>query len=322
MIKKSFTKKFLLSVGFCIICISLSGCGNSIDVVIEDDYTTTYLTTTEGCTVDAAIAEAEITISDNDVIEPSLDSEIANGTTISIKHTTNVTVSADGNEISVELTGGKVQDALDKAGITLDDNDVVDCQLEMYCTDNMNITVERRVQASITVDGETSEVVTSAETVSELLAEQNISLGDEDIISAEPDSSLTEGMEIVINRQETREETVTEEIAYETVTNYSSSITYGVESVTQEGINGEKEITYSVTYVDGVETDREVIDEVITKEPQDEIITIGTKKASSSGSGSSGKTVVSRETVYDCDGSGHGYYIITYSDGSVSYQDF
>lgn len=38
--------------------------------------------------------------------------------------------------------------------------------------------------------------------------------------------------------------------------------------------------------------------------------------------GDSGKTVVSKKAFYDCDGSGHGYYEITYSDGSVEYEDF
>ena len=40
------------------------------------------------------------------------------------------------------------------------------------------------------------------------------------------------------------------------------------------------------------------------------------------GSKPRGKTVVSRQKVDDCDGSGHGFYIITYSDGSVEYQDY
>jgi hypothetical protein len=34
------------------------------------------------------------------------------------------------------------------------------------------------------------------------------------------------------------------------------------------------------------------------------------------------KTVVSKQAVADCDGSGHGYYVITYSDGTVEYQDY
>ena len=35
-----------------------------------------------------------------------------------------------------------------------------------------------------------------------------------------------------------------------------------------------------------------------------------------------GKTVVSKTPVYNCDGSGHGYYEITYSDGSTEYEEF
>lgn len=42
----------------------------------------------------------------------------------------------------------------------------------------------------------------------------------------------------------------------------------------------------------------------------------------SQSSAQGGKTVVSKQAVYDCDGSGHGYYTITYSDGSVEYEEF
>ncbi len=41
-----------------------------------------------------------------------------------------------------------------------------------------------------------------------------------------------------------------------------------------------------------------------------------------SGSADTGSSEVGREAVYDCDGSGGGYYIVTYSDGSESYEDF
>ncbi|MCC8104746.1 MAG: SH3 domain-containing protein [Clostridiales bacterium] len=44
--------------------------------------------------------------------------------------------------------------------------------------------------------------------------------------------------------------------------------------------------------------------------------------AAAAAAASSSSDIVSREAVYDCDGSGHGYYIITHSDGSVTYEDF
>jgi len=34
------------------------------------------------------------------------------------------------------------------------------------------------------------------------------------------------------------------------------------------------------------------------------------------------RKIVSKEKVYDCDGSGHGYYVITWSDGEIEYEDF
>ena len=44
--------------------------------------------------------------------------------------------------------------------------------------------------------------------------------------------------------------------------------------------------------------------------------------AAQSTSGSQGKYEVSREAYDDCDGSGHGYYEITYSDGSTAIEEY
>lgn len=42
----------------------------------------------------------------------------------------------------------------------------------------------------------------------------------------------------------------------------------------------------------------------------------------SAGSAAGGKTEVSRQAYDDCDGSGHGYYEITYSDGSTAIEEY
>ena len=73
---------------------------------------------------------------------------------------------------------------------------------------------------------------------------------------------------------------------------------------------------YEIIYVIDVaceEEARKKLSEKVLKEPVAEIVIKGTKPA---------RTVVSRQKVMDCDGSGHGYWIITYSDGTTSYQEF
>lgn len=67
-------------------------------------------------------------------------------------------------------------------------------------------------------------------------------------------------------------------IPYTSVTRNDSSLPKGQKS-TAPGINGEKVITFKVTYTDGKETAREVASEKVTKQPTNEVVTIGTKVA-------------------------------------------
>ena len=76
---------------------------------------------------------------------------------------------------------------------------------------------------------------------------------------------------------------------------------------------GEKESVYRVKMVDGKEESRELVDEVITKEPVDEVILVGTRE---------GRYEVSRVAVPNCADGSHGYYEITYSDGSKEYVEY
>ena len=73
------------------------------------------------------------------------------------------------------------------------------------------------------------------------------------------------------------EETRTESIPYETEVIKNDELDYGIENVKQEGSEGTREITYEVTKVNGVETDRKVISDIVTKEPINKIIEVGTK---------------------------------------------
>ncbi len=150
--------------------------------------------------------------------------------------------------------------------------------------------------------------------------------------------------ETTLANVEVKEEKAEEVITFSTVTEYSDSLPEGSVTTKVEGVNGTKEIIYSVTFVDGEETQRTVISEKITKEPVAQVILYGTKKAEQTTSEPTTEaansengvparpeadlskyaegTVVSVQAVDDCDGSGHGYYMITLIDGTIEYQDY
>jgi resuscitation-promoting factor RpfB len=70
--------------------------------------------------------------------------------------------------------------------------------------------------------------------------------------------------------------TETATIPFEKTTIESSLYDKGTSQVTTVGMNGEKTLTYKVTYADGVETTRELLKEEIFKAPISEVTSIGT----------------------------------------------
>ena len=183
---------------------------------------------------------------------------------------------------------------------------------------------KKNYEINITLKGEDSsykwEYQGNIDKTFELKKEEQITNDDNTktyIYKLEP---LKEGTKVVVERVETRKEKKTEEIAFSVETQKSSSMYVGSSKVTREGVNGSKEVTYQITYVDGKEESRKKVKEKVIKEPVSKIVTEGTKEKpqqSSQKSSGSGKHIVSKRKVPDCDGSGHGYWEIKYSDGTV-----
>lgn len=316
-------KTLLLFIFSCLLMFLMTGCGKEYAVTIQDMQETTEITANSRQKVKDVLDDAGITLGDKDETDPALDEKISGEITIVIKRYAAVTVvGADGTEYPVECVGGTVSDAVDKAGITLEEGQVLDADADEYLTDGMTITVTQQPAVKLTVDGKTKDVYTGAKTVEEFLTEQNITLGENDRVSPKQSEAIKDGLKITVQRVEIKEETVTESIPYSTETQNTNSLAAGKTQIKQAGQNGSKDVTYRITYIDGKEDSREAIDEKVTKEPVNEIVVKGTKQTSSSsnkspGGSSGGKTIVSVEYYDDCDGSGHGIKVITYSDGSM-----
>ena len=339
----------LIAVVFALL---VTGCGEEIAVTIVDAGEKTEMTTTSGKKVSAILEEAGITVGEKDEVVPAMTERVKEPSEIQVKRFAAVTIiGLDGKEYKVELVGATVADAVKEAGITLEEGQVPSEKEDTYLKDGMTINIIQQTPVSLTADGSTATVYTSADTVGKMLEEQKITLGEQDRIEPAVDTAIEADMEIVIQRVEVKEETVTEAVEYDTETEKTSDLASGKTEVKQEGVDGEKEVVYKVTYVDGEEESRETVSETVTKEPVTEIILKGTKKSSkssssssssggsssssssagsssssdsgsSSDSSSSGRSVSSEQYVEDCDGSGHGAKIVTYDDGSQEIQEY
>lgn len=76
----------------------------------------------------------------------------------------------------------------------------------------------------------------------------------------------------------TAEITETEAIAFERTSQDDATRDVGTTAVIQPGVDGTRTITYRVTYVDGVETDRVVTGDVVTVAPVPEVTAVGIRQ--------------------------------------------
>lgn len=310
---KSRYKKIPVLLGLCAAGL-LTGCGaKNTQVHIIDGRQNTEILVADRTTVAEVLKEAEITVDDKDTVTPALDSVVKNQSEIQIERHATVTLVEDDQTEKVEMTGKTVQDVLKEKGVELKEHDYVNHSLDAYLEDGMEIQVIHRLAVTIQVDGETKEYLTEAKNVADLLEEQSIAVDKKDIVKPGMERTLSEGTKVVIERVSVKQVVEKEKVPFETEVEYSGSM-YSDESVEKTpGVEGEKEVTYEVTYVDGKEDHRKAVSEKMLEEPVSQVVTKGTKQR---------RRIVSKQKVEDCDGSGHGYYIITWSDGKVEYQDY
>lgn len=328
-IGKIAARILVLALVVCTVMSCMTACGKTVSVTINDAGTTTIVEAKASDTVGDILAEAGITLGEKDVAEPAVDKEIGDTATILVKRYATVTVKFEDNEKEVSLAGGKVSDAVREAGYALDNEYMPDVDNDTYLKDGMVITLKKAISVTLIADGNTNSVKTFAATVADFIDEQKLTLDNDDEVTPAVDEAIKEGSKIVIKRVEYKEETKKETVPYTTQTKEDSSLAAGTQKVQQAGVNGEKEVTYKIKYVDGKEDSKEVLSEKVLTESVPEIVLVNSQSQTNNDSGNTdsgnsdgGRQVVSKVPVYDCDGSGHGYYEITYSDGTVEYEVF
>ncbi len=126
-------------------------------------------------------------------------------------------------------------------------------------------------------DRETVWHQTTGETVRELLDEIGYSLDENHFLSnIGPDDYIWTDTVIEIGTIYHVTEVVTEYTAFNTVYVNSDDYPAGTTQITTEGVNGVVEATYTVEYVNGVETYRSRDAEKVVSEPSDQVVTVGT----------------------------------------------
>ncbi|NJC21768.1 uncharacterized protein YabE (DUF348 family) [Arthrobacter pigmenti] len=253
--------------------VAFVGNGKSVQVVVDGD---ARVVQTFGGTVSEVLDAANVTVTANDLVVPSLTSEVDDGAAIQVNKATAVDVTLNGAETVVHTTGDTVGELVDELGVAR--TSVISASTETRLTTlSSTLSISTPKSVTIAVDGERRSLETTVNTVEELLAEAGITLGDEDRVSVPVTSSLVTGMGLKVTRVETdKQVTETEPINFSSTEEETDELLVGEQEILQAGVPGERTKVFSVTVIDGKETKRELLSEKVTLEPVNEIIAIGT----------------------------------------------
>lgn len=183
----------------------------------------------------------------------------------------------DGDRVLIYTTDATDPvEVLDEAGLELGKDDTYTTRESGAYSE---IHVQRIQMVTINNGGQILKTGTYGETVGELLERLNLTYSSEDEISAQPEDTTFDGMEIVISRKHYVTETYSQTIPYATSYCTDPSLPMGQQQVLAVGSEGEMLCTAQVAYVDGVEESRTVVSEKVVTAAVDALIAVGTGEA-------------------------------------------
>jgi resuscitation-promoting factor RpfB len=138
------------------------------------------------------------------------------------------------------------------------------------------LTAEKAV--TLVADGRTRDVTTTAATVADLLAEQKVTVGPADQLTALPTSPVVDGLVVALTRIERRRVTVTETVAPPMVQQPSADLQPGEHRVVRPGRPGMQHTIYEVVLADGRPTSRTELAAVLVRAPMPRIVQVGGRR--------------------------------------------
>ena len=245
-----------------------------------------------GALVNAAANTAsadEAAATNKTYVESSTEFEIGNGDVIvgtnkdfnmsfDVIKANTITINNCGEEQTISLAKGTVEEALNRTGITLAENQSVTPSLNTVITGDMNIYVYNSKNIKLTTNGTEMTVKAPEDTVENALNILGYEITDDDILNVDKNAQIEDDMKNTLKKVTYVDEKSTKKISYKTVEKDSDNIMTGESEVSQKGVDGEKEVTKRCKYIDGKYDSTKVIDEKVTKKPVDKIVLNGTKR--------------------------------------------
>jgi resuscitation-promoting factor RpfB len=272
-------------------------------------------------TVEAALAEAGLSSGKFQLSADRGRDIPLDGIELTAETLQNVTLNNKGTVSNLVSPANTVGDVLNAQGIVLGANDRVSPDAGAAVTEGLTVTVVTLPTVAIT-DGTNAavSVVSDLPNVGALLAAQGITVGAADVVNPGVETALTEGLQVKVERITTSQTTAVVDVPQPADKKVNdSTLAKGTTAVQSQGKAGSAEVTYKITYTNGVETGRTEVSRKVLTAAVASVVKVGTKTAavaSNTGAVAPGQTSsVNWDAIAKCESTnnwsintGNGYY--------------
>jgi uncharacterized protein YabE (DUF348 family) len=230
-----------------------------------------------GSTVGDLLAKQDLNVGEHDIVQPSADAALHDGDTVVVRYGRKLTVTMDGKTTDYWTTATSVDAALAELGIRADTAKLSVSRSEPLGRSGLALTITTPKNVTVNVDGGAKTVASTGPTVADALQQLEITLGASDRVNPAPESPLTEGLAITVNRVEKKTVNETQAIAFKVTSQEDANLAKGTKKTTTAGVPGEQNVTFEEVWVDGKLESRNQTGAQVTKNPVDQVVAVGTK---------------------------------------------
>lgn len=186
-----------------------------------------------------------------------------------------VGLEVDGKKLAVTTFQMDVKGLLRQAHVRLGPEDLVVPAPGTSLREGMQIKVIRAIPVRIVADGETLRALTRSKTVFELLKEEKVQIGEEDVVNPPLEQELSKDLTVTITRVSRKIEQKNVSVPFSVKRKPTASLLKGQTKVIGAGKNGLAVEKWEVVLHDGKEKERRLVERRVVQQPVDRVEQVG-----------------------------------------------
>ncbi|WTO99245.1 ubiquitin-like domain-containing protein [Streptomyces sp. NBC_00197] len=223
------------------------------------------------------LADEGVKVGAHDVVAPAPGTPLSNGDEVAVHYGRPVSLTIDGTQRRVWTTAHTVEGALRQLGVRAEGAYLSASRSQPIGRTGLELDVRTERTVTIMADGRARTIRTNAASVGEAVEAAGITLHGQDTTSVPAGSFPRDGQTVTVLRVTGTREVREERIPFEVRRTEDASLFKGTEVVERPGRFGARRVTYALRTVNGVNEKPRRIRAEVVREPQVQLVRVGTK---------------------------------------------